>query len=195
VIYSIEGKVAVKASNYAVLEAGGIGLKIFVNHRTGSNLPAEGESSKLFCHLHSTENDLTLYGFCLPDELDFFELLISVSGVGPKSALSILDIADLKELSAAIKEGRPDLLTRASGIGRKTAERIIIELKNKVVAKESEKTVRKMESDTDLAETLVSLGFRRDEARAGLSKIGEDVVGIENRLKAALKILNKNKNS
>jgi Holliday junction DNA helicase RuvA len=144
---------------------------------------------KLFTHLNVKEDALDLYGFGTPDEMDFFELLISVSGVGPRSALAILDVGRLDELSAAIKEGRPDLLTRAAGIGRKTAERVILELRSKVESVKSGAVVEKMQTDSDLAEALTSLGYRRDEARTALEKVGEDVVGAENRLKAALKIL------
>src|ERR1700733_232500 len=98
-------------------------------------------------------------------------MLISVSGVGPKSALSILDIAQLDELSAAIKEGRPDLLTKAAGIGRKTAERVIIELRGRVQSSRSGAITEKMQTDSDLVEALMSLGYHRDQARAALAKV------------------------
>src|SRR6185312_1406342 len=112
-IYSISGILAVKESNFVVVETGGLGLKLFMSKQMLEALPMAGTQIKLFCHLNVKEDALDLYGFTLPGELDFFEMLISVSGVGPKSALSILDIAPLEELSAAIKEGRPDLLTKA----------------------------------------------------------------------------------
>ena len=95
-------------------------------------------------------------------ELRFFELLISVSGVGPKSALSVLDVGELSDLAAAIAENRPDLLTRASGVGRKTAERVIVELRTKIRLPSSEGAVRRMDVDADLVETLASLGYRRE---------------------------------
>lgn len=188
-IYSLSGKLNVKGEHFAVVEAAGIGLKIFTNPRTIEALPAAGSSVKFFCHLHLREDGLELYGFLSEEELNFFELLISVSGVGPKSALSIMEIAELKNLAAAIKESRPDLLTRASGIGRKTAERIILELKNKVRAEKTGAVIKKMESDQDLIETLAGLGYRREQAKAALQKIDEKVVNLEDRLKAALKIL------
>jgi Holliday junction DNA helicase RuvA len=168
---------------------GGLGLRVFLSRRTREALPPVGSRLALFSHLHIKEDALDLYGFITPEELNFFELLISVSGVGPKSALAIMDIAELKNLTAAIKEGRPDLLTRASGIGRKTAERIILELKGRVVAERSEEAVKRMETESDLVETLVSLGYRRDQAKAALGKVDEKIVNLEERLKAALKIL------
>lgn len=188
-LYSISGELAAKGDHFAVVEAAGLGLKIFTNGRTLAKLPALGGAVKFFTHLHVREDALELYGFLTQEELGFFELLISVSGVGPKSALSILEIDKLEKLTSAIKEGRPDLLTRASGIGRKTAERIILELKSKVQAKESEIVVGKMEVDADLVETLVDLGYRRDQAKAALAKVDEKIVNLEERLKATLKIL------
>jgi Holliday junction DNA helicase RuvA len=190
-IYSVSGKLEVKAGHFVVIETGGLGLKLIVGERTMASLPAVGMTAKLYSYFHVRENGMELYGFLSEDELDYFEMLISVSGVGPKSALSILDVAKIDELSAAIKESRPDLLTRASGIGRKTAERIIIELRTKVESKKSGAMVEKMDTDADLAETLSSLGYRRDEARAALEKVGPKVRGIEDRLKAALALLSK----
>ena len=171
-----------------MLEAAGIGFKVYTNQRTLDML-REGASAKLFSHLQVKEDSMDLFGFLAEEELHFFELLISVSGVGPRSALSILQISDLTSLSAAIQEGRPDVLTRASGIGRKTAERIIVELRTKVQVGKSADIVKKMETDADLAEVLINLGYSREQARAALGKVDEKVVGLEERLKAALRIL------
>lgn len=188
-IYSVSGKIGFKGDNYVVLEVGGLGLKITANSRVIKNLGEVGNEAKLFSSLYIRENSFELYGFISPDELNFFELLNSVAGVGPKSALAILDITDLDKLKAAIKEGRHDLLTRASGIGRKTAERIILELKNKVEAEKSELAVKKMEVDSDLIETLVDLGYRREQVKAALEKVSPEISSLEARLKATLKIL------
>lgn len=195
-IYSVSGRLAFKGENFVVVEAGGVGLKLSASKATIAALPAaaagkaEGAASvTLFAHLHVKEDALDLYGFSSEEERDFFEMLIGVSGVGPKSALAILDTGPLDELAAAIKENRPDLLTRAAGIGRKTAERVILELKTKVESARSGAMVEKMETDSDLVEALTSLGYRRDEARVALGKVKTDVKGTEERLKAALKIL------
>lgn len=188
-IYSVEGKLALKEGGFAVITTGGIGVKLFASRLTLEALPALGMEVKFFCHLHVREDALDLFGFTSPDELQFFEMLISVSGVGPRSALAILDTGPLSELSAAIKENRPDLLTRAPGIGRKTAERVIVELKTKVQSAKSGAVVEKMQTDSDLVEALVSLGYRRDEARATLGKVDEKVTGTEERLRAALAAL------
>lgn len=193
-IYSIFGKLALKEGNFVVVETGGFGMKLFVSKTTLDDLPAanNGNEVKFFTHLNVKEDALDLYGFATSDELDFFELLVSVSGVGPRSALAILDVGRLDELSAAIKEGRPDLLTKAAGIGRKTAERVILELRSKVESAKSGAVVEKMQTDSDLVEALTSLGYRRDEARVALSKVDEKVTCTEDRLRAALKILSNN---
>jgi Holliday junction DNA helicase RuvA len=188
-IYSIFGTLALKGPNFVVVETGGVGLKLFVSGQTLAALPSDGINVKFFCHLHVREDALDLFGFVSPKELGFFEMLISVSGVGPRSALAILDTAPLEELSAAIKEERPDLLTRAAGIGRKTAERVIVELKAKVQSMQSGAVVEKMQTDSDLVEALVGLGYRRDQARVALAKVDEKVVGTEARLRAALAAL------
>lgn len=188
-IYSIKGTLTLKEVGFAVVTTGGLGLKLFASRLTLEALPAIGTDVTFFCHLHVREDALDLFGFTSEGELQFFEMLISVSGVGPRSALAILDTGPLDELSAAIKENRPDLLTRAPGIGRKTAERVIIELRNKVQAAKSEATVGRMETDGDLIEALTSLGYRRDEARAAVAKVGKEVEGTEARLRAALAVL------
>lgn len=188
-IYSVSGKLAAKEGQLAVVSVGGVGMKLFVSARTAERLPAVGSDAEFFTHLHVREDALDLYGFTAREELAFFEMLISVSGIGPKSALSILDTAPLNELRAAIKEGRPDLITRASGVGRKTAERVIVELRGKVVSVKSDLVVGRMEDDADLVEALSNLGYRREEARAALQKVGPEASGMEARLKAALAAL------
>ncbi len=187
-IYSLRGTVLSKDLQFAVVEVGGIGLKVFAASRTLRDI-RPGEAASLFSHLHVKEDALDLYGFLSLEEMNFFELLIGISGVGPKSALAVLDVAELPELCAAIEEGRADLLTQASGIGRKTAERIILELKGKVAAPGSSSVVERMEGDTDLIEALTALGYRREKAKAAVAKVDQAVTGLESRLKAALKLL------
>lgn len=188
-IYSIRGQVLIKELQFAVIDMHGIGLKVSMTARALANLPLPGDEVELFSHLNVKEDALDLYGFTSKEELGFFEMVIGVSGVGPKSALAILDVAPLSELCAAIEAGRPDLLTRASGVGRKTAERIILDLRGKVSAPEGEATVRRMEGDTDLIDTLVGLGYKRDQAKAAIEKIAPETEGLESRLKAVLKVL------
>ena len=187
-IYSLVGRVKKVFNTFVAFDIHGVGFKVFMSEKDLKSLSGDAEL-EIFTHLHVKEDALDLYGFLSPKELSFFELLISVSGVGPRSALSILDVAEIGKLTAAIVENRPDLLTQASGIGRKTAERVIIELRGKVATLQSEEIVKSMESDGDLVEILSSLGYRKESARSALSKISVDVKGLEARLKEALKIL------
>lgn len=188
-IVSLKGELLARGENHIIVGMSGLGLKVFIPKRMLSSLPSLQSHISIFTHLNVKEDALDLYGFENPEELRLFELLISVSGVGPKSAIAILDVAELHKITAAIQEGRADLLTQASGIGRKTAERIILELKSKVYAPESEVSVKSMEANNDLVETLFSLGYRKEDARFALEGVEDSVVGLEDRLKAALKIL------
>lgn len=173
-----------------VVEVGNIGYKLFLSKRTATRvLPSHSTEATFFCFLRVREDGLDLFGFLSEPELKFFELLNSVSGVGPKLALAIMDVADLDELTSAIKEGRADLLSKTSGVGEKTAQRIVLELKNKVQISGSNETVKKMEDDRDIVETLINLGYRKEEVRTALGKIDNKDLGMEERLKLALKIL------
>jgi Holliday junction DNA helicase RuvA len=188
-LHTLDGTLTLKDARFAVVEVGGVGFRAHMGARALGKLPRAGARVKLFTHLHVREDALELYGFATEEDLALFELLISVSGVGPKSALAIMDVGERGELEAAIKENRPDLLTRASGIGRKTAERIILELKGKVSARGSGATVARMETDADLVETLVGMGYERDAAKDALAKSGAAPADLGARLKDALKVL------
>ena len=189
-IYSIQGTVERAKDGFVVVQtAAGVGYKIFTNQRILRR--ASAGNVVFFCHLRVSETALDLYGFFDEAELGFFEMLLSVSGVGPKSALAITDVAELPQLKSAIAEGRPDLLCRASGIGQKTASRIVLELRGKIEATASQETVERMDSDSDVIDALVSLGYRREEAKEALKHVGNDIAGVEQRIKAALRILGK----
>ncbi|MDP3947426.1 MAG: Holliday junction branch migration protein RuvA [bacterium] len=190
-IYTLEGTLAAVRDNFAVVEAGGIGFKVYFAPVVRAKLPPVGERMRWHCFLYVRENALDLYGFLSEDELKLFELLNSISGVGPKLALGVLSVSEAKYVRAAIKEGRTELLTKAGGVGKRTAERIILELKNKVEVTDAEETVKKMETDVDLEETLTALGYSKSQARNATEKIPPLAHGFEARLKEALKILKK----
>ena len=191
-IYSLSGQLLSKKENFIVVNAGGVGYKVFITNKTGKNLPAIGDSVNLYSYLHVKEDALDLYGFLNEPDLNLFEKLIQVNGVGPKTALGVMSIASSDNLIAAINEGKIDLLTRASGIGKKTGERIILELKGKLAALHSADTVKLMESDLDLEEALVSLGYSKQQAQRSIAQVGNKIKGLEARLMAALKIIKKN---
>lgn len=186
-IYSLSGILKAKKQGYAVIEAGGVGYKVYCPLFVLSGLPPTGEAVTLLTHHHVREDSADLYGFLNDQELSLFESLISISGVGPKSGMGIMGVAGVNELVAAINEGRVDLLTKASGVGKKTAERVVLELKGKLTFADTTATIGKMESDVDLEETLVSLGYTKAQARASIAKIDPTIKVFNERLKAALK--------
>ncbi len=188
-IYSLKGLLVLKHDNFFVLDIGNVAFKIRTSHSALRSLPQAGETVNVVTHLHVREDALELYGFLNPAELELFELLIGVSGIGPKSALGILGIEEIEKLKAAISEGRPELLTKASGVGRKTAERVILELRTKLQQEGSAAIVGVMESDQDIIEALANLGYTKSQAKDALLRVGSDIVGMEKRIKAALQFL------
>lgn len=183
-IYSLAGKLEAKGTNYVVVGAHGIGFKVFVPRRV--KFPKLGSRVKLFTYLYIREETAELYGFFGEDELSLFGVLVSVSGIGPKLALSLLSIASASRLATAIKKGDADLLRKSSGIGRKTAERLIVELKDKIKSSTGE-DVELIERDQDVFEALVALGYTRKEARGAIEKINPKSLSLGDRLKDALK--------
>jgi holliday junction DNA helicase RuvA len=185
----LEGKIELKTEKFVLVDAGGVGYKIFCPIQTLVKMPNKGEKVKLFTHLYVRENLLELYGFLSFEELEFFELLISISGLGPKAGLGILSVASLKDLRASIASGQVNLLTKVSGVGKKTAERVILELRNKILV--SGKDVKDLVSDDESFDALVSLGYSRNQAREALRQVPEKIKGPEKRIKEALRLLGK----
>jgi len=185
VIYGLSGILIAKKSAFIVIDVGGVHYKVAVPPAIG--LPPVGDNIELFTYLAVKENALELYGFLNEIDLVFFEKLISVSGIGPKSALAAMAIAPTKQLMAAVSEGEADLLTRVSGIGKKTAERIVLELKNKLPQIDSEQTIKEIESDTELAEALVALGYTQAEVKKAVATVKTKSDKLEDRLREALR--------
>ncbi|MDE2001219.1 MAG: Holliday junction branch migration protein RuvA [Patescibacteria group bacterium] len=188
-IYALTGTLQEKGGNRFVIEVGGVSFDLRSSANSVKSLPQVGEKVKVLTYLHVREDALELYGFLDAAERDLFQMLIGVSGIGPKSALGILGIEQVENLKAAISEGRTELLTKASGIGTKTAERIILELRTKLVQPGSEKIVGIMESDHDIVEALVNLGYGKSQARNALTRIDPKVTKMEDRIREALQLL------
>lgn len=190
-IYWLEGEIIKRGEQFLVVKTGGIGYKVFMSVSGMKNSPAVGEIAKLYCHYHLREDAATLYGFLKEEELYIFESLIAVSGIGPKSALGVLAIAEPDKLRGAINAGRVELLTKVSGIGRKTAERIILELRGKLGEGSSEGDMEKMEGDVDIEDALSNLGYQKSQIREVIRKLDPELISIEDRIRAALKLLKK----
>ncbi len=191
-IAQIKGTISELGGSYAVIDVGGLGYKVFVTADALHTLKV-GAEARLWTYLAVREDALDLYGFPSRKDKDFFELLVgSVSGIGPKSALNILSLVSSDTLAGAIRTGSTAHLVKVSGIGRKTAEKIVLELKDKlggVSFDESGQMAADMSSDLDAIEALKALGYDADESREALKKIGADISDTSAKVKAALKIL------
>lgn len=190
-IGSIKGKIVLKTDKFLIAETSGVGYKINVSPDTLSRTKGSGEEIFLFIHTHVREDVLDLYGFLDYKELEFFEMLISISGIGPKGALTILGIASLETLHKAIGTGDISYLTKISGIGKKTAEKIILELRDKITNKIGDKEGVSLREELDALEALKSLGYSQNEAREALKKVVEKTsdIDINSKIREALKIL------
>ena len=190
------GKIKYKSSKSLTLDVNSVGYEIFVKPTVLESLKINEEKS-FFTHLHVREDVLQLYGFESIEEKSFFELLISVSGVGPKSALQTLSIAKLSEIKKAILRDDPSLLKKVSGIGTKTAERIVVELKNKldnILIDRNEKIDLTSDGQTGAFEALQSLGYSAQEIRNALRKVPNETENEDEIIKQVLKLLGKNRN-
>ncbi|MEK7182332.1 MAG: Holliday junction branch migration protein RuvA [Patescibacteria group bacterium] len=187
-ISQIKGKLSYKGIGCAIIDVSGVGYKI---HTTLDEVidMKEGDDVNFWTHLVVKENALDIYGFRNMENLDFFKLLIGVSGIGPKSAMNILTIVDVETLVSAISSGDMSYLTKVSGIGKKNAQKIIIELKDKVEARVGDVAGLKKE-DVDVIEALKSLGYTARDARESLKNMDENATTSE-KIKSAIKSLNK----
>lgn len=189
----LEGEIIFRSDNFIILNSSGVGFKVFVL----PTLDRSGDRLALFTHLAVREDALTLFGFATYDELELFEILIGVTGIGPKAALGILSISNPATVKLAIAHEDASILTRVSGIGKKTAERVILELKNKftladIQSGEVDSTEQEILDAQDVIEALMGLGYGQNEVRQVLSKISPEK-SLEEKIKSALKELGKKK--
>ncbi len=185
-IASISGTLSFRGTRYVLVDVAGVGYKLFTSLETMKLLPQTGTAGKLFTHLYVRENAMELYGFSTMAELEFFEMLISISGIGPKSAIGVLSVAPLDTLKRAIATGESSYLTKISGIGNKIAQKMIVELRDKLAG---EGGVAVGIDDVDALDALVSLGYTMREAREALHKLPPELTTIDEKIKAALKQL------
>jgi len=189
-IAHLEGVVAEARGGKITLDVGGVGYRVRVGAETYAALADdEGEQVKLFTHLAVRENAHDLYGFLKKDDLDFFELLIGIPGIGPKTALGILNVADPSTLRNAVISGESGSLTKVSGIGKKNAEKIILELRGKLGGTLDEAASSAQAEDADALAALETLGYGREDAREALRKVPKEISGAQKRLTEALKLL------
>jgi Holliday junction DNA helicase RuvA len=181
-IYDVRG-------NLMTILVGGVGYQVHVSPYTVGKL-IDTKEVTLFIYTHVREDALQLYGFLELAEKEMFELLISISGIGPKVGLSILAIADPKTIRTAIVNRDPSILTSVSGVGKKTAERVIIELQNKVDEIDIHDSSEAL-ADQEAIEALMALGYSVAQARDALKAVPSDVTDMSTRIRLALKSLGK----
>jgi Holliday junction DNA helicase RuvA len=189
-IAKLTGKIVQKKIDTVIVDVNGVGYRVYVLGRVLENL--NGEIS-LFTHLYVREDHMSLYGFLSEEELSLFELLISVSGIGPKAGLGILSVGDTDMIKKAIAEGRSDILKSVSGVGKKTADRMVLELSEKVAkfAGPAPAGEPPTVAADDVTSALVNLGYRRSEAERvvdGIARSGAPA-DFGDYLKSALKKL------
>ncbi len=192
-IATLRGNITELGNRYVVVDVGGIGYKVFITDDAAHTLKIGAETA-FWTHMAVREDSQDLYGFLSKKERDFFELLISISGIGPKSALNILSLVSVDALASSVRTGSVAHLVKVSGIGRKTAEKIVLELKDKLGGFTGENNAEMsagMSSDMDAIMALQALGYEADEAREAMKKIDKNILDIGAKVKAALKELGK----
>ncbi|EDT16352.1 Holliday junction branch migration protein RuvA [Clostridium perfringens] len=195
----IRGQFQGISKDYVVIELNNIGYKIFTSGNTMSNMPKVGDEVLLYLEQIVREDFIGLYGFTTREELEMFKLLLSINGVGAKAALSLLSISTVNNLKYGIMMGDEKHITRAPGIGKKTAQRIILELKDKLkpdeLTSEEGQLIEGINDNSDYSfninetlSALMALGYTEKEAQKALEKV-DKALSIENMIKESLKLL------
>ena len=189
-IASISGVVNGIGKDFLVIDVGGIGVRVFVPRAVLEKVGGVGRRLSLHTHLIVRETELTLYGFENEEELRLFQILLDVNGVGPKVGLSMLSTLSTDVLKGAIVREESAVLQRVPGIGKKTSERIMFHLRDKLdLTAEIEAMPFVSDEDGDVIDILTSLGFSIVEAQAALQNIPRETEGIDARVQAALQYL------
>lgn len=198
-IYNLKGKLTVSDVNYIVVECGGIGFKCFTTLNTARQIGRVGDSVNVFTYLSVREDAMDLYGFATTAELDFFKLLITVSGIGPKAAIAILSELTPDKLALCIASGDSKSITAAQGVGKKTAERVVLELKDKINGFVSDGATQSVMNAASVEEgaaaeavaALVSLGYSQSDAAVVVGSLDKNM-SVDEMIRHGLKQLAKN---
>ncbi len=190
-IASLKGTLESLGGDGAIIRVGGIGFQVYMPTSTLSELGAVGEEVKLYTHLHLREDNVALYGFKTAEELGLFQMLIGVSGLGPRLALAMLSAMDAEKLIVAIATGSADLLTAVPGIGKKMASRLILELRDKIgTGWITTPAAGLVQESADVVAALVSLGYSVAEANRAVATLSPTAdFSLEEKVKLALQYL------
>ena len=196
-IYNVKGILTYSDPNFAVVECGGVGFKCFVSMTTLRQLPSLGKEVNLFTYMAVREDSIDLFGFFDVSELEAFKLLITVSGVGPKAAMAILSVLPPDRLSVAVSSGDVRSIQQANGVGKKTAERVVLELKDKMAGITTGSAAAVVEgiqaaasnsNAQEAVEVLVSLGFDRSDAATAVGTM-DPSLSADDMIRKGLKML------
>ncbi|MFC2044111.1 Holliday junction branch migration protein RuvA [Chloroflexota bacterium] len=187
-IAGINGILELVGSDYAIINVNGIGFHVYVPTSTLGTLGNIGKPVKLYTHLHFREDSITLYGFAVPEELQLFQTLLVVAGVGPKLALAVLSAITVEQAVMAIVSGSINILTVVPGMGKKTASRIILELKDKIAAGfVAPPAAQLSQENADMLAALISLGYSVSEATRAITSLPPSSdLNLEDKIKLAL---------
>lgn len=183
----LDGTIKALRKNYVILATDYVGYKVFVTPQILAHVDI-GQKISFYTHTYVREDVLALYGFPTLAELEFFEMLLSVSGIGPKMALAIMSLGDLDVIRNGIANKDVEVFTQVPGVGRKTAERLIIDLKEKIGETESSGM---SSGHSDVIAVLMALGYSRTEAREALSAVPAGIDDAEERIRHALRSMAK----
>lgn len=195
----IKGSLEMKFKNYVVIDVGGLGYKIFMAENAINSVGEIGEIVKVFTYYRVREDDISIFGFRTQEELRMFELLLSVSGVGAKSALAMLSCIEPSEFAIVVISNNVKLLTQIPGIGTKSAQRIILELKDKLKAEQSEeqieeskiKSAKVSENVQEAISGLMVLGYSRKDIEKAFEHLAVETLSVEDLIKKGLILLSK----
>lgn len=196
-IYNLNGKLTYVDPTFIVIECGGVGFKCFASTTTITSISTVGTNVNVLTYMSVKEDSIDLYGFATQEELNAFKLLISVSGIGPKAAMAILSVLPPDRLSVAVSSGDIKAIQSAQGVGKKTAERVVLELKDKMVGIGSAHTntivegiqsVAQSDNAQEAVEVLVSLGFNQSEAASVVGTMDKSL-SVDEMIRKGLKSL------
>ena len=191
----LNGTIAAKSENGVIIDVGGVGYSVSMPISDIAKMGSVGDSIKVFTHFHISENMVGLFGFLTGEQIDYFNKLIGISGIGPKAAVSILGTLSVQDLAYAIIAEDVKSITRAPGVGPKAAQRIILELKGKIDTQEAVGSPMSVESvpkntlraDTEAVNALIALGASPSEAQKTVMQISKDGMSTEDIIKEALR--------
>ena len=191
-IAGLHGTLESRGTNWAIIKVGGVSLQVYIPASTLSTLGAIGDEVHIHTHLYLKEDNLTLYGFASPQELELFQMLIGVTGVGPKASLAMLSAMNANDLALAIATENVDLLSQAPGVGKKMANRLVLELKGKLESVWVGAAVSG-EGNAEVIAALVNLGYSPSEAASAVAAVAaipdSPDLTIEDKIRLALQHL------